>query len=278
MTYSRTVGNAQFDQHEVEWPHYAWCSARDAPKVLELDWFLPGTKNKSPFQLKLTNCRRYRPVNDHPQFITWRSGDEAFEQELPPYAIDDPDNLPRCITDFLVKCQPWVEEFIRDQPKDQISQLTYDEVFRWQRKQGSKLIEDALLLQYYSIMCQGWGSITDTEDLEIPRMNFSQSGPNTYEEFQSDGHRPVPQSIDHQIDVAMLKHMRMIEKRLMKSLKQKMLKNQKHLWYEIYLCYFVLLTNLEYIYHGAVGYMESQRLTVSSLLLARFDSYIIAFF
>ncbi|KAL9088573.1 MAG: hypothetical protein Q9165_006093 [Trypethelium subeluteriae] len=233
-----------------------------APKHLELDWFIPGRKEKSPARLALDNCRQYLPENSQPQYITWQSNGEVYEEPLPPYAIEDTENLSRKVVEFLNKCQPSVEDVIRDRPMDEVSRWTYEEVFRWRRRRpNSKLIEDALKLQYCSIMCQGWASLTDKEDLGISRKNFSQCGPNTYDEYESDGHRPVPQSIDHQIDVAMLLHMRNIEKRLMRSLKQKVAKNQKDSWYEIFLCYFVLLTNLEWIHCGASAYLDSQRQT-----------------
>ncbi|KAF2238023.1 hypothetical protein EV356DRAFT_529518 [Viridothelium virens] len=258
-------GNAQFDQHDVEYPRYKWSNMNAAPKHLELDWFIPGTpgtKAKSPSRLVLSNCRQYLPENDQSQYITWQSHGKVYEEKLPSYAVEDTENLSRKVVDFLNKCQPWVEGVIRNRPMDQISRWTYEEVFRWRRTRPStKLIDDALQLQYCSIMCQGWASLTDLEDLGIPRKNFSQYGPSTYEEFASNGHRPVPQSIDHQIDVAMLLHMRNIEKRLMRSLKQKVAKNQKDSWYEIFLCYFILLTNLQYIHSGASAYLESQRQT-----------------
>ncbi|KAI9694610.1 MAG: hypothetical protein M1822_000226 [Bathelium mastoideum] len=258
-------GNAQFDQRDAKYLVYHWVNVTHVlPKVLELDWFLPGRKRESPSRLQLSGARQYRLENERLDSYTWQSGGQVHEEVLPPYAIDDTDALQRRVVAFLERCEPWVQEYVQNDlcaKLDEISKLTYNEVFRWQERTRSKLVEDALRLQYYSLMCQGWGSLSGQEDLGIRRMDFSQYGPNTYEEFQSNGHRPIPQGIDHQIDVAMLDHMRTTEKRLMKALKQKIQKNQKRDWYEIYLTYFVLLTNLQYIYNGAVGYMNSQRQT-----------------
>ena len=273
----RVIGNAQFDQDDVQHLPYAWCNIHVTPKVLELDWFLPGKKNKSRYRLNLSNCRTYQPKERHLDSVTWQSEGKVFEQQLPPYAIDDTEALHRRVAAFLELCEPWVKEFIKNESMDPISELTYAEVFRWQEIHGSDLLKHALRLQYYSIMCQGWGSLADLEDLGIRRLDFSQCGPNTYEEFQSSGHRPVPQSIDHQIDVAMLQHMRSIERPLLKELKKKINKNQAKYWYEIYLCYYVLLTNLDWIYEGAKNYLESQRRTVSPLPFFRSSNDFVAF-
>ncbi|KAI9709337.1 MAG: hypothetical protein M1820_003457 [Bogoriella megaspora] len=258
-------GNALFDQHDVAFLSYAWCDVYVDSKVLDLTWslpsFVPGYQKRIKPRLQVSNCREFRTNEEHPEHVKWQTGGRVFAQELPPYAVDDTESLRRRVSCFMDSSQEWVEDHIINSQTDEVSRMTYYEARRWRQKNDSKLINAAFRLQCGSVMCQGWGSITGDEDLGIPAVDFTQYGPSQYDAYQSDVRRPIPQTIDHQIDVAMLWHMRGIEKELVKELKKKIFKFDMKSWYEIFLCYFIILANLEWIHKGAKGYMESQRQT-----------------
>jgi hypothetical protein len=74
------------------------------------------------------------------------------------------------------------------------------------------------------------------------------------------------------MDVAAVKYLRKLEKLFVKELATLIFKPRIKPWYELFLAFYVIFWNLEYIHHGAQDYIKSKNGTVSlASLLYRFS-------
>ncbi|KAJ8120054.1 hypothetical protein ONZ43_g3141 [Nemania bipapillata] len=162
----------------------------------------------------------------------------VVEVELPPYACDNTTTVISEVGHFL------------DQGNTAIIS-----------KYKSTIIDLALRIRSGSYCSQGWGSITGPESLGINAVDFNEFGECGYAAYDRGKDVPLPLSIDHQFDVALLliikKHQDKLVKTLSKMIK---VKGQKP-WYEIFLAVFVMLSNLEYVHTGSYTFYEALKQT-----------------
>lgn len=146
---------------------------------------------------------------------------------------------------------------------DQLVLISYQEVLRYRTASQSKMIDLALKMNCGAIMPQGWGSIIDDEPPGIQQANFESFGKSQYEKYSRPRDQPLPQAMDHQVDVAILLRLKVHQAQLLTMLKAKLFGKKSDLpWYEIFPALFVLLSNLEYIHGGALTYLTSKTKTV----------------
>jgi hypothetical protein len=96
-------------------------------------------------------------------------------------------------------------------------------------------------------------------------VDYATYGYHGYEAYDRKGiERPPPPAINHQIDVAIAQLNKRTERELLKALNAAIFQPGIKTWYEIYLTFFVLLFNLEYIHGSGERYISSKLQTVSS--------------
>lgn len=185
---------------------------------------------------------------------------------LPPFAGDDVQALKAEVETFLDKSVAKVLDYILEDTIDQIISVSLKEAIRYSQKHGSRAIDLALRIRCASFCSQGWGSIIGPESLGIAAVDFNRLGKCGYAGYDRGIDRPVPQSMDHQFDVALLLTIKEYQKELLGLLWKLIFgKIKKKPWYEIFLTIFVLLSNLEYVHGGSLSYYLAQAKTVSSL-------------
>ncbi|KAL6401880.1 hypothetical protein AUP68_14336 [Ilyonectria robusta] len=181
---------------------------------------------------------------------------------LPPFAGDDVQALKAEVETFLDKSVAKVLDYILEDTTDQIISASLKEAIRYSQKHGSRAIDLALRIRCASFCSQGWGSITGQESLGIAAVDFNRLGKSGYAAYDRGIDRPVPQSIDHQIDVVLLLTIKKHQKELLGHLSKLIFgKVKKKPWYEIFLTIFVLLSNLEYVHGGSLSYYLAQAKT-----------------
>ncbi|KAH6988119.1 hypothetical protein BKA56DRAFT_669688 [Ilyonectria sp. MPI-CAGE-AT-0026] len=231
-------GNGSFGQRDVAFVDYFWADKTAPPKALEIRWNLPGGRANV--------------------------GSEIMTVPLPPFAGDDVQALKAEVGTFLDKSVANVLDYILEDTTDQIISTSLKEAIRYSQKHGSRAIDLALRIRCASFCSQGWGSITGQESLGIAAVDFNRLGKCGYAGYDRGIDRPVPQSIDHQFDVAILLTIKELQKELLGHLSKLIFgKIKKKPWYEIFLTNFVLLSNLEYVHGGALSYYLAQAKTVS---------------
>jgi hypothetical protein len=221
---------------------------------------IPGA-NPMPFGVRLYHPKR--PFLDTTKSV-WRNTEGCVvETEQPAYAIKDTANLLLFVERYFSGLQPNIEGYIFELIRhDPIASLTYGEVMR-QRQKGSQLLDQVMLLQCLSIVSQGYGTVSSTNVPGIKEYDFAKMGRSTYEAYDRNSRdRPLPAAINHQMDVALLKCKKRLEKALLKCLAHEMLRPKIKPWYEIFLALFVLSWNMEYIRRGAEKYILSKNGTV----------------
>jgi hypothetical protein len=264
-------GNSRVGQEIAEHLTYRWTSNRDSPKMVEVRWALPGNECHVELPILKLSCLEYVPgLHKDTQTIQWQVNDKAYSVTLPPFAVPDEDSLHRDIGNFLSQSEARIEQYIRQSHVDEVSRRTFKEACRYRDTHSSDLVRLALRIRCGSVMCQGFGTLIGNETLGIKPINFyNQSGKCLYDKFNACSDCPVPEAVDHQIDVEMLGWLRQFQLELSGKINKILFppgKRVKRLpWYELFLTCFIMISNLEFIHGGALAYMESQRKTVSAL-------------
>lgn len=222
-------------------------------------------QGSKPLPLPLINisCKQYNPGDDSEHNISWTVNQRTRTLRLPPYAGDDTAQITRAVEQFLTGGQAGVLSYIVDHMSNTLDAQTLREASRFQKLHQSKIIELALLIRCASVCSQGWGSIVGTETLGIDDVDFSEDGISGYAAYDRGFDRPIPTSINHQIDVVILNFIRQKTKELLKVMNRMIFARGTKRWYELYLTTHILLSNLDYVHTGAVSFYRVKMKTVS---------------
>ncbi|OCK75544.1 hypothetical protein K432DRAFT_465531 [Lepidopterella palustris CBS 459.81] len=257
--------NGRFNQANVFFRNYRWVSVDGECPTMDVRWNLPGStpirRSTIPVQF-----RSYRPeTSDDCDSTTYRWQVNGVEKmiELPPYAVYDTGALLDDVERFVIESQPEVEAWILEKwEPDSLAFLTFKEAMRYRSQLGSNIIALALQIQCGAIMSQGYGSVMEAHIPGLFDVDYRTFGHCGYEAYDRARDRPLPQAMGHQFDVAILKYINRLQKALLKDLRKKIFQPGIKPWYELFLTFFILLSNLEYIHGGALGYMNSKMQTM----------------
>jgi hypothetical protein len=237
-------------QREVAFVDYLWADNSSPSKRIEIRWNLPGDR---PVDLPLMSmtCKKFVPSTNDTHHITFNAGSEIITIELPPYAGDDTGSIQAAVEDLLDHSAPAVLDYILADTTDELMSSTLREAVRFAREHNSRAIELALRIRCASFCSQGWGSVTGSESLGIRTVDFNERGKCGYAAYDRGEDKPLPLSMDHQLDVALLLAIKRYQKELLGKLDKMIFGKARKPWYDIFLTVFVLLSNLEYA--AAVG-------------------------
>ncbi|KAH9205161.1 hypothetical protein DL95DRAFT_470843 [Leptodontidium sp. 2 PMI_412] len=250
VTLSRH-GNGNFGQRDVAFVDYFWLDKNALSKNLEIRWSLPSGRSIDLPLLKVT-CKEFVPTTNDTHYITWNVDKEVITIELPPFAGDDTDSLKSEVGAFLDKSMTKTLEYILHDTTDEIALSTLREAIRFNEEHHSLTIDLALRIRCASFCSQGWGSISGAESLGIKAVDFNEHGKSGYAAYDRGLDKPLPLSIDHQLDVALLLTIKEYKQKLLQQLSKMIFSKTKRPWYEIFLTVFVLLSNFEK--HAATCY------------------------
>ncbi|KAI1123611.1 hypothetical protein F5Y10DRAFT_269896 [Nemania abortiva] len=253
-------GNGNFGQRDVKFVDYFWTGDTAQSKSIEIRWNLPGGR---PVDLSLlkTTCKKFSPRSNDTHYITWNIGGRIVEIELPPYACDDTTAVMSEVEHFLDQGNTAIINYILQDTKDATTSLTLKEAIRYNSKHKSTIIDLALRIRSASYCSQGWGSITGPENLGINAVDFNEFGECGYAAYDRGKDVPLPLSIDHQFDVALLLIIRKHQDELLKMLSRMINAKGQKPWYEIFLAVFVMLSNLEYVHAGSFTFYQALKQT-----------------
>lgn len=199
----------------------------------------------------------------------WKNKEgEVRSLEQPAYAIYDTQNLVPVFERYFSSLQPAIEDWIFARIRqDDVAFLTYQEVVRMRGMKGSKALDLAMRLQCLSVVSQGYGSVWSNNIPGIREYDYRSLGRSDYEAYDRNScDRPLPGAMTHQMDVAAVKYLKKLEKAFVKELALLIFKPKIKPWYELFLAFYVIFWNLEYIHHGAQDYIKSKNGTVSQYL------------
>ncbi len=259
--------NGREQQDEAEFLGYDW---KPGTQLWEMDimWNLPGYGRIPQARPMRVAFRPYSPTRGRldtaASVWTTKEGDvRAIEQ--PAYAIYDTANLVTAFERYFSSLQPAIEAWIFDRiQNDEIATQTYREVFRMRSVHGSRALDLAMRLQCLSVVSQGYGTVWSDHIPGIMEYDYRHLGRSDYEAYDRNTRdRPLPGAITHQMDVAAVKYLRKLEKLFVKELASLIFKPKIKPWYELFLTFYVIFWNLEYINQGAKGYMKAKNGTVS---------------
>jgi hypothetical protein len=241
---------------------YLWAENSSPSKRIEIRWNLPGGR---PVDLPLMSmtCKKFVPSTNDTHHITFNVGSEIIAIEMPPYAGDDTRSIQAAVEEFLDQSAPAVLDYILADTTDELVSSTLCEAARFAREHHSRAIELALRIRCASFCSQGWGSITGSESLGIRTVDFNERGECGYAAYGRGQDKPLPLSMDHQLDVALLLTIKKYQKELLGKLDKMTFGKAGKPWYEIFLTIFVLLSNLEYVHCGGLSFYHAQMKTVS---------------
>lgn len=261
------TGNGREHQEEAEFLGYDWIHNSQLYEM-EIIWNLPGygpIPNAQPMRIAF---RPYSPTRGTIDVATsvWSNRDgQVPSVEQPAYAIYDTANLVQAYERYFSSLQPAIEEWIFARIRqDEVAYHTYQEVVRMRRVNGSKVLDLAMRLQCLSVVSQGYGSVFSENIPGIREYDYRRLGRSDYEAYDRNScDRPLPGAITHQMDVAAVKYLRKLEKLFVKELVALIFRPRIKPWYELFLAFYVIFWNLEYIHHGAQDYIKSKNGTVS---------------
>ncbi|KAF1831549.1 hypothetical protein BDW02DRAFT_606088 [Decorospora gaudefroyi] len=258
--------NGREHQEEAEFLGYDWIHNSQICEM-EIMWNLPGygpIPNAQPLRIAY---RRYSPTRGSLDFAAsvWSNKDgQTFSVVQPAYAIYDTANLVLAFERYFSSLQPAIEDWIFARIRqDEVAFHTYQEVVRMRGVNGSKALDLAMRLQCLSVVSQGYGSVFSNGIPGINEYDYRALGRSDYEAYDRKScDRPLPGAITHQMDVAAVKYLRKLEKLFVKELAALIFKPKIKPWYELFLAFYVVFWNLEYIHHGAQDYIKSKNGTL----------------
>ncbi|OWY44884.1 hypothetical protein AALT_g3749 [Alternaria alternata] len=258
--------NGREHQEEAEFLGYDWIHNSQLYEM-EIIWNLPGygpIPNAQPLRIAF---RPYSPTRGSLDVATsvWSNRDgQVPSVEQPAYAIYDTANLVLAYERYFSSLQPAIEEWVFARIRqDEVAYHTYQEVVRMRRVTGSKALDLAMRLQCLSVVSQGYGSVFSENIPGIREYDYRRLGRSDYEAYDRNScDRPLPGAITHQMDVAAVKYLRKLEKLFVKELATLIFKPRIKPWYELFLAFYVIFWNLEYIHHGAQDYIKSKNGTL----------------
>ncbi|KAF3008974.1 hypothetical protein E8E13_011486 [Curvularia kusanoi] len=258
--------NGREQQDEAEFLGYDWQPGSELWNM-DILWNLPGFGRIPGAQPMRVSFRPYTPRRGSLDTATslWSTkegGVCAIEQ--PAYAVYDTATLVNSFEGYFGGLQSHIETWIYDRiQNDEIAMQTYQEVFRMRKVHRSKTLDLAMKLQCLSVVSQGYGTVYSNDIPGIQEYDYRRLGPSDYEAYDRNSRdRPLPGAITHQMDVAAVKHLRKLEKEFVKELARLIFKPKIKPWYELFLTFYVIFWNLEYINQGAKGYMKAKNGTI----------------
>ena len=269
-------GNGREHQEEAEFLRYDWVHNSQLYEM-EIMWNLPGYGHIPSAQPIRVTFRPYSPRRGSLDVAAsvWTNKDgELKAVEQPAYAIYDTANLVPAFERYFSSLQPAIEAWIFTRiNQDEVATLTYTEVLRMRSVHGSKALDLAMRLQCLSVVSQGYGSVWSNNIPGIREYDYRRLGGSVYEAYdRRRNDRPLPGAITHQMDVAAVKYLKKLEKEFVKELAALIFKPKIKPWYELFLAFYVIFWNLEYIHHGAHDYMKSKNGTVCTSIEIRMQS------
>jgi len=263
------LGNGRFNQSDVYFLSYHWKEDGNGPHVMDIMWNLPGYGPMVNNQAIQVGCREYHPENTPVIDSTcnyWQTNGGTVMVVQPPYAVYDTSALITAVERYLFRSQPSIEQWIFNHiQSNQLAILTYREALRQRDEFDSTLLDLALQMQCGAILSQGYGTVWSSPAPGIKEYDFRLFGHSGYEAYDRNGRdRPLPTAIGHQMDVAILKHINSLQKRILKLLNKRFFSPGIKPWYELFLVLFIILFNLEYIHGSAERYINVKRNTVSN--------------
>ena len=262
------AGNGCEHQEEAEFLAYDWVHSSQLYEM-EILWNLPRYGpiiNAQPMRITFRPYNPKRGPLDIASSVRTNKEGEIRQVNQPAYAIYDTASLVPAFERYFSGLQPAIEEWIFARiQQDEVALLTYQEAVRMRSVNGSEALDLALRLQGLSVVSQGYGSVWSDNVPGIREYDYRTLGRSDYEAYDRDSRdRPLPGAITHQMDVAAVKYMAELEKAFVKELATLIFKPKIKPWYELFLTFFVIFWNLEYIHHGAQDYIKSKTGTVSS--------------
>ncbi|KAF2036377.1 hypothetical protein EK21DRAFT_52534, partial [Setomelanomma holmii] len=258
--------NGREHQEEAEFLGYDWVHNS---QLYEMDviWNLPSYGRIPHAQPIRVTFRPYSPRRgslDVAASVWTNKEGEVKAVEQPAYAIYDTANLVPAYERYFSSLQPHIEDWIFARiSQDEVASLTYAEVVRMRHVTGSKALDLAMRLQCLSVVSQGYGSVWSNNIPGIRQYDYSRLGSSDYEAYDRKAYdRPLPGAITHQMDVAAVKYLRKLEKLFVKELATLIFKPKIKPWYELFLAFYVIFWNLNYIHHGAHDYIKSKNGTM----------------
>lgn len=237
---------------------------------MEIVWNLPGYGPIPNAQPMLLAFRPYAPKKalDVAASVWTNNRGQVTQLEQPAYAIYDTASLVSAFEGYFSSLQPAMERWIYDRVQsDEIACLTYREVARMRSTHGSRVLDLAMKVQCLSVVSQGYGSVWSNDIPGIREYDYSSLGRSDYEAYDRHTYdRPLPGAMAHQMDVAAVKYLAKLEKAITKELVALIFKPKIKPWYELFLAFYVIFWNLNYIQHGAHDYIKAKNGTVSAPL------------
>lgn len=258
--------NGREHQEEAEFLAYDW--VHDSQLLeMEIIWNLPGygpIANAPPMHITFRPYSPKRGTLDVAASVWTNKDGEVKSVHQPAYAIYDTANLVPTFERYFSNLQPAIEEWIFSRIRqDEVAEYTYREVVRMRSVQGSKALDLAMRLQCLSVVSQGYGSVWSKNVPGIREYDYTRLGRSDYEAYDRRScDRPLPGAITHQMDVAAVKYLRKLEKLFVKEMTALIFKPRIKPWYELFLAFYVIFWNLEYIHHGAHDYIKSKNGTL----------------
>ncbi|KAF3046048.1 hypothetical protein E8E12_010658 [Didymella heteroderae] len=247
-------------------PCYDWTPGS---QLWEMDilWNLPGygrIPNAPPMRVAFRPYSPRRGSLDTATSVWSTKEGDVCAVEQPAYAIYDTANLVSAFERYFSSLQPAIEAWIFDRiQNDEVATYTYREVFRMRSVHGSRALDLAMRLQCLSVVSQGYGTVLSNNIPGIQEYDYRHIGRSDYEAYDRNSRdRPLPGAITHQMDVAAVKYLRKLEKLFVKELASLIFKPKIKPWYELFLTFYIIFWNLEYIDKGAKGYMRAKNGTV----------------
>ncbi|KAF1852076.1 uncharacterized protein K460DRAFT_271932 [Cucurbitaria berberidis CBS 394.84] len=258
--------NGREHQVEAEFLGYDWIHNSQLYEM-EIVWNLPGyglIPNAQPMRITFRPYSPRRGSLDVAASVWSNTQGEVRQLEQPAYAIYDTANLVPAFESYFSRLQPAIEEWIFTRIRqDEVAYMTYQEVVRMRSTKGSKALDLAMRLQCLSVVSQGYGSVWSNNIPGIREYDYRNLGRSEYEAYDRNSRdRPLPGAMTHQMDVAAVKYLGKLEKAFVKELAALIFKPKIKPWYELFLAFYVIFWNLEYIHHGAQDYIKSKNGTL----------------
>ncbi|KAI8934615.1 hypothetical protein NX059_008308 [Plenodomus lindquistii] len=258
--------NGREHQEEAEFLVYDWVQHSQLFEM-EIMWSLPGYGPIPQAQPLRVTFRPYNPRRgslDMAASVWTNKNGDITSVEQPAYAIYDTANLVPTFERYFSSLQPAIEEWVFSRIRqDEVAFHTYQEVVRMRSVKGSKALDLAMRLQCLSVVSQGYGSVWSNNIPGIREYDYTRLGHSDYEAYDRKScDRPLPGAITHQMDVAAVKYLRKLEKMFVKEMAALIFKPRIKPWYELFLAFYVIFWNLEYIQHGAYDYIKSKNGTM----------------
>lgn len=234
--------------------NYQW-KYMSQTKTLQLSWTLPNGRGFNLPQL-IIECREFVPGLGDVVSAKWQDKGRVTVLSLPTYACHDKHQLLQAVRRFLEAGRTVLENEMLDGVTDELESLTLKEAYRVSRRDQSGILLLALRIRANTILSAGWGTPVGEETLGIPELANAIAG--------HVGDRPLPPAIDHQIDVAIWETIQRDQELLIKELKKRLFQQAgRKPWLEMFLTFFVSLSNVQYVHGQAMSWMKSQQQTVS---------------